>query len=402
VNALPNRRVLLLVASLGNGGLERQLTLLATNLPPEWRPLVWSAEGGPFRDVLERAGVPVMVDDRRGRLDPLPFAALVWLIARHRPDVVHAWHWLPAAVAAPACRMAGVPFIDGTIRLGRPQRAFGRPRASIMRLANIVVANSQAGLDAWGVRPPRGRVVYNAFDPARLALTSGDDKVARDDEPAGGNRAAPPAVPKGPAAAGPFTVVMTSRMHPHKDYRTVVAAARLLAQGSPSGAWRFLLVGDGPERAALQNEARDLVEAGVVDFVAPGLEVIPVVAHADAGVLMTNDAVHAEGCSNSIMEYMACGLPVVCADSGGNRELVTDGVTGFLVAAGDAPALAGRLLELRTSGRARTMGVAGRERLLCDFTVARMVSAYTTLYDECASLKRRPAAAAGQDYPAHR
>ena len=130
------------------------------------------------------------------------------------------------------------------------------------------------------------------------------------------------------------------------------------------------------------------MKAGVVEFVAPGLEVIPVVARADAGVLMTNDAVHAEGCSNSIMEYMACGLPVVCADSGGNRELVTDGVTGFLVASGDAPALARRLAELRASGRAAAMGAAGRERLLRDFTVARMVSAYTSLYDECASPKR--------------
>ena len=224
------RRVLLLAATLENGGLERQLTLLATNLPPEWRPLVWSAEGGPFREVLERAGVPVVVENRRARLDPLPFAALAWLIVRHRPDVVHAWHWLPAAVAAPVCRVAGVPFVDGTIRLGRPQRReFGRPRASIMRLASIVVANSQAGLDAWGMRPPRGRVVYNAFDPARLALITGGG------EPAGADRTARPALAGRPCGRRALHGRDGRGMHPHKDFRAVVAAARLLVQGPAVG-----------------------------------------------------------------------------------------------------------------------------------------------------------------------
>ena len=354
-------RLLLLTATLTSGGLERQLSALAANLPSRWRPLVWSADDGPFRDVLVRSAVPVIVDRRARRLDPRPFARLARLILRDRPDVVHAWHWMPAAVAAPVCRVARIPFVDGTIRLGKPNPEFGRPRSGTMRLADVVVANSRAGLEAWGVRPPKGRVVYNGFDQARLEALPGES--------------APP-----PAA---FTVVMTGRLHPHKDFRMLLSAARLVSSGAPAGAWRFLLVGDGPEAASLRRDAADLLAAGVVDFVAPGLEVLPLVAAADVGVLLTDPSQHAEGCSNAIMEYMACGLPVVATDSGGNRELVEDGVTGFLVASGDAAGFARRLEELRGSAGRAAMGAAGRTRLLRDFSLAAMVDAYVRIYDDC-------------------
>ena len=61
---------------------------------------------------------------------------------------------------------------------------------------------------------------------------------------------------------------------------------------------------------------------------------------------MTNVGVHAEGCSNAIMEYMACGLPVVCSDSGGSAELVRDGRDGYVIAPHDAArTLARRVAE---------------------------------------------------------
>ena len=374
------RRVLLLTATLDNGGLERQLALLATSLPPRWRPVVWSITEGPYAEVLRAAGVPVAVDSRAWRYDLRPLVRLDAAILRLRPDVVHAWHSMPAAATAPLCRLAGIPFVDGTIRLGRPNLELDRPRAGVMRFADVVVANSRAGLDAWGVRSPKGRVVYNAFDPARLEGIAACN-LAED---------AGPAVegPGGSPAGRPFTVVMTGRLHAHKDFRTFLTAARLTATGSPAGSWRFLVVGDGEEREALRAEAGDLVAAGVVDFAAPGLEVLPLVADADAGVLLTNDAVHAEGCSNSIMEYMACGLPVVANDSGGNRELVEDGVSGYLVASGDAAAVARRLEELRAAPGRVAMGAAGRERLLREFTLSAMVGSYVHIYDELAEGSR--------------
>ena len=90
----------------------------------------------------------------------------------------------------------------------------------------------------------------------------------------------------------------------HKDFSCLIAAARRLDCEHP-GHWRFLLLGDGPERPRLVAEAGELQARGVVEFIDPGLEVLPLVARRDFGVLMSNEAQHREGCSNAIMEYMS-------------------------------------------------------------------------------------------------
>jgi glycosyltransferase involved in cell wall biosynthesis len=336
--------------------------------------MIWSSEGGAFVEVLHRSNVRLRIERRRARFDALPFVNLARLIITTRPDVVHAWHWLPGAVAAPVCRLVGVPLVDGTIRSGRPNHEFGRPRRGLMSLAKVVVANSRAGLEAWHVPPAQGRVVYNAFDPLRLEALQGPQMAG---------------APRPVVVGRPFTVVMTARMRPHKDYSSVISAARLLTSRSAPPAWRFLFVGDGSKQHEIEMLAADLVTAGVVEFASPGLEVMSLVGTADVGVLMTNDATHAEGCSNSIMEYMASGLAVVCSDSGGNKELVADGINGYLVRPGDAVDLARRLEQLRADpmGRSR-MGAAGNSRLVREFSLARMIDAYVAIYDDCARTTR--------------
>jgi glycosyltransferase involved in cell wall biosynthesis len=78
---------------------------------------------------------------------------------------------------------------------------------------------------------------------------------------------------------------------------------------------------------------------------------------------------------------MASGLPVVATGSGGNREVVGDGETGFLFPVGDDRACAGRIVELARDGeQRRAMGAAGRARVLERFTVERMVSEMEALY----------------------
>ncbi len=353
-------KVLLLTDDLGDGGLERQFDLLTENLPAQWDRRVFSLEDGPFATVLRDAGVPVNVHPRASRLDAQPTIQLWQVLQRWRPDVVHSWGWMCSLAAGPACRALGIPLIDGTIRDGRPRRMTrikGRPG---MWFAKRIVANSQAGLNACGIRGPKGRVIWNGFDAARLTLCD-----ARQDE----------AEPR-------FAVVMTGRMTPHKDYQSFIAAAEILAQRDAKG-WLFMAVGRGSDRVRLARQASSLTQAGALQFVDGGLEVLPTVSRCHVGVLMVEPTLHAEGCSNSIMEYMACGLPVVCSEGGGNRELVLDGVNGFVVKPGDPGALAERLEFLRDHADERLrLGLAGKQRLLQQFTVARMVAGYTSLYEE--------------------
>ncbi len=355
-------KVLYLEDTLGNGGAERQLALLLKYLPPEWDRRVWSLGGGPYAEVIRSSGVPVEVHERRWRYDLVPVMDLWQTLIRHRPTIVHSWGWVSSAAAAPLCRLLRIPWIDGSIRVGSVSREHALRARCALALADRVIANSRAGLEAWGVPDSKGRVVYNGIDPERRVSASGSC-------PAG----------------GPFTVVMAARMSPAKDFATFLQAARLLTAQASGQAWHFLALGAGSSRATLIEGASDLIEKGVVSFVDAGLEVFPYLRTAQAGVLMTNPDRLAEGCSNTILEYMACGLPVVCGDSGGNREVVIEGKTGFVVPALDASTLADRLVWLREHSReAAEMGRAGARRLGEEFTVENLVRKTISVYEELA------------------
>ena len=115
-------RLMLLADSLGNGGAERQLALLAAGLPEAWQRRVCALGGGPFESHLRAKGVAVEVLTRRSRLDPLPAAALWRTLIASSPDVVHSWGWMSTLVAGPLCRLMGVTLVDGTIRAGGVRR----------------------------------------------------------------------------------------------------------------------------------------------------------------------------------------------------------------------------------------------------------------------------------------
>lgn len=350
--------MLFLADGLPMGGQERQLALLLKYLPPEHERSLLTLAGGAFLPGIQELGWPVEVHGRGWRYDVSP-ALSVWSKVRHwRPDVVHSWGWMSTATAAPSCRALGIPLVDGTIRTARASLAKRVAHTPGMMLSTRVMTNSQAALRAWGVPSRKGRVVYNGFDPERFALCDGPRP-----------------------ARNPFRVVMTGRMTPVKDFATLLrAASRLVEKG---GDWHFDVVGDGPTRDSLLEQSRGLREQGAVTFHGGRLEVLDVVRTAHVGVLMTNDHLAFEGCSNAIMEYMACSLPVVCSRGGGNSELVIDGVTGLMLTPGDASELARRLDHLRRhESCAVRMGEAGGARLRQQFAVTRMVDATLRVYEE--------------------
>jgi len=139
------------------------------------------------------------------------------------------------------------------------------------------------------------------------------------------------------------------------------------------------MVGEGPLRA----KAQALLEAaGVAD-----LAWLPGERHDVADIMR---GLHgfvlpslSEGISNTILEAMASGLPVIATDVGGNADLVLDGQTGHMVPAADAQAMAQRLLQLaRNPEQAHALGQAGRERVLQRFSLQAMVATYQRVYDE--------------------
>ena len=207
-------------------------------------------------EIIERDGQRVDVCKREARLDVRPAAQLWRLLLRWRPDVVHSWDWMSSAAALPLCLALRIPVVDATVRNGIARRRRSLPLRLVHAASARVVANSWAGLDAWGVGTARGRVVYNGFDPERLPLCAPRGSDATGVGAPGAEGADPDEAGE---RGGGLTVAMTGRMMPHKDFATVIRAARLLADGA-AGA-EAAPAGEGAARDRRRRSRRRLALA---------------------------------------------------------------------------------------------------------------------------------------------
>jgi glycosyltransferase involved in cell wall biosynthesis len=141
---------------------------------------------------------------------------------------------------------------------------------------------------------------------------------------------------------------------------------------------RLVLAGDGPLRAQVEQALQASGCAPLTWVAGERGDVPDVMRGLDAFVLPSR----AEGISNTILEAMATALPIVATAVGGNGELLDDGVTGTLVAAGDVDALARAMLDDWINPvRARQRGAAARQMAVRRFSLDAMVAAYGDLYE---------------------
>ena len=155
-------------------------------------------------------------------------------------------------------------------------------------------------------------------------------------------------------------------------------SARVVKEAVPEAA--FLLAGEGELSDSLRALAEELGISDSTFFLGRCENVAELLAVSEICVLSSK----AEGFSNSILEYMAAGRPVVVTDVGGAREVVSEGETGYLVRSGDDAVMAQRLIGLlRDPERARAMGVKGKrvveEKFSCEAQLARTESLYDRL-----------------------
>jgi glycosyltransferase involved in cell wall biosynthesis len=238
--------------------------------------------------------------------------AMARSMRRNRIAVAHAFDFYTNLMLIPAARIAGVPVIGSHRQLGDLLTAAKfKTQYWVFKLCDRVVCNSRATADslrAAGLPEHKLEVIPNGLTEQAFASCT-------------------PAIPRRP---GTVRIGMIARMNSTvKNHPAFLrSAAKLLAQ-YPSV--DFVLVGDGPLRPELEKMTADLGIKENVFFAGERHDIPAILASLDVSVLISSS----ESLSNSILESMAAGVPVVATAVGGTPELLKDGETGLLVPPGD-------------------------------------------------------------------
>jgi glycosyltransferase involved in cell wall biosynthesis len=386
----PRLRTLQFVDSLRVGGAERQFLNLVAGL----RALDVSVHVACFRAQGDFAGELAAQGVRLIELPisslPSPVTAaracsLARLLRRERIDVVHTTTLYPNLLGVTAARLAGTPAIVASVRdMGTMwNRRLLALQRFVCRFADAVVTNAEAianRLESQGWDRSRIEVIGNGVTPNGL--------------PAGSH----PGFRRelGLPADAPLVGVV-GRLHWIKGLEDFVAAAARVAARFPAA--HFLVVGPIHSFPEYERRATELRRIG--DELGLGPRLVLTGLRRDVPQLLTELSVSvssslAEGLSNTLLESMAAGVPVVATAVGGTPEVVADGVTGILVPPRDPAALADGICRLLAAPElASRMGRAGRQRVEDRFGPALMVERTRQLYLRllaCAERRRSPLA----------
>ena len=370
-----------LIGSFHSGGTERQAVQLTRLLLESGRCNVSVATlecDGALLPEVKRLGFNDIPEFRLNSFYDLHAARQVRRFAQylkeHEIDVLHAHDFYTNIFGMAAAALARVP-----VRIASRRESAVRPsqqrvvERSAYRLADAVIANCdevRRQLIDEGVPARKVRTVYNGLDPARVQTPHADRKEIL----------ASLNLPEGRFV----TIMANMRAHVwnpeplcYKDHPTFLRAAQLVHQRVPDAG--FIIAGEGELLEATQELARSLGIADRTFFIGRCRDVGRVLSVSDVCVLSSRS----EGFSNSILEYMAAGRPVVSTDVGGAREAVVHGETGYLVSAGDHNRLAEHVASLlQDPQRARAMGEAGRRVVNEKFSSNKQLQTVESLYGE--------------------
>ena len=355
-------RVCHVFVTLHTGGAERLFVEAAKHADPSRLDFefVSLAGGGEPADELRAMGVRVT---DLGLTTDVPSVSTMRMLYRHFADeraagrafdVVHTHNTLPSFVAAWPARRAGVGAVVNT-QHGRGAGDNWQSRVKFLlanRATDAVVGVSEdarrlcAGQDPLAAH--KTSRIWNSVDTSRFQY-------------------------RGPA--DDLHAVSVARLSPEKDFATLLRAVSLVRDRQPQ--LRLTLVGDGGERPVLESLTDELDLRSCVTFLGERRDIPEQLA--TAGFFVSSS--RTEGISLTLLEAMGVGLPIVTTDVGGNPEVVVDGETGMIVPPQEPSALADAIDAMcKRRETWAAMGRAGRDRVVTEFEIGRMVRQYEELY----------------------
>lgn len=354
--------ILYIINSLAYGGTERQLIQLVTNLDKsQFQPYV--AALYPPTTSLQRSETVSIQLSFRSFTDKKIAQTVLRLhgfIREHGIDIVQTFFQDPHLLGAIMKCFLPIKLIGSFRDMGFWRTLSGTAK---IRLTDFLydgyIGNSEAvklySSRSFGIRPKKIKCIYNGF--------SFDDSAW--DTPTALSGLLKPKV----------VGIVANLNRKVKRVEDFVAMASLVY--SKMQDVRFVVLGNGHMKESLIEHARELGLAKAMSFLGSVQDPLRYIAGFAVGVLTSES----EGFSNAVIEYMACGVPVVATDVGGNPELIVSGENGYLVPVGAPSLMAEKVLFLlENPSYAREIGLANREKVTRNYTVDRMVIQHQEYY----------------------
>jgi len=279
-------------------------------------------------------------------------------------EVVHVFFNDASVVCPPMMRLAGLKTLISRRDMGFwYSGVYLKALRLTDRFVHGVVCNSKAVADITaqleGVPESKLHVIYNGYPEGNQECSSSVDEPDTQQ-----NR------------TQPLIIGIVANLRPIKRIDDLIEA---VAEINHSGRKVELRIVGGGDDAPYRQQVEKLGLAGHVKFLGSQPDPERHIQEFDIAVLCSET----EGFSNAIIEYMRCGKPVVCTDTGGNPEIIDDGVNGYLVRVGDVASLANRLEALIDDpDRRLAMGRLNKEQMTKRYSLESMLNQYIRLYQQ--------------------
>lgn len=366
-------RIVHVIDRLSMGGMESvALTVIERTRDTYDHVVVCLRDAGAQADRARAAGVAVHALGKQPGKDPAAYLRLVRRLRALAPDIVHTYN-IGAVDIAIWARLAGCRCIvhaehgrDAADPSGnnRKYRWLRRAMAPLIRYFVPVSVD----IERWmrhSLRLPASRIrlITNGIDTTRFAPAENEPRPSPLD------------------GLAPHTRLIGSigRLDPVKGFDTLIEAMARLRDDARVPETHLVIVGEGPERAALEQRIARLGLGDRVSLLGQRADTPAILGALDVYVCSSI----AEGIALTLLEAMAAARPIVATAVGGNPELIEEHTTGRLVPSGRPQAIADAVSALLvTPDAGAALGTAAREKAVAHYSVAAMIEGYRRLYDD--------------------
>lgn len=349
-------KILHLIEELGGGGKERRLVELLKGLSKDADfeiHLVLTKTSNYYPEVNL---LPIKIHQLNGFSNIAIIRQYFLLLKKVKPNIVHSWSFKTSfyiSILKPLFSFKFiVGFIGDTFGFSKLKAIVGKQ--IIFRNADIIVSNSQIGLNAYKVVKNKGKVIHNGFDPIRISKNETNNLQEL-------------------GVITPLNIVMLANVTPYKNYQLFID----IAEHFVNQRYDITFISIGKIQPAFEKLTKPYADNKhpKIKFLGFKDDVNELIKHCDIGLLCT----YTEGISNSIMELMANGVPVITNDlNGASKEIISNGINGFICKNEE---MIDKIQQLISNKSLRSMfSQNASNRIAEDYSLKKMVSNYIHIY----------------------